>query len=90
MKGTYILLLVLALPVSAQVPKMSAEAGAEKQIRDSLGKWVQAANRGYGDVCQRRARLDDHDSLAVPAASAQPDIDRSHAGPVNSWHPARS
>jgi len=46
MKGPLILLLLLALPLCAQEPTMSAEVQAEKQIRDSLGKWVAAANRG--------------------------------------------
>jgi ketosteroid isomerase-like protein len=46
MKHSWIVLLALAIPIAARGVPDDSEAKAEKQIRDSLARWVEASNRG--------------------------------------------
>lgn len=46
MKNARALLLALALPIAAPIPEDTGDGKAEREIRNSLTRWVQAANRG--------------------------------------------
>lgn len=46
MKHRLIVLMALAIPIAARGVPDTSEAKAEKEIRGSLARWVEASNRG--------------------------------------------